>query len=62
MRPIDAPTAIPMVVVFERVFEVGGIVEFLAVEGFSVVLVLALPTLVDEGEVVVVLFFEQKSW
>lgn len=59
MRPIDAPTAIPIIVVLERVFDVGRVVEFVAVEGVSIVL--AAPVS-DVDEVAVVLVFEQKSW
>lgn len=56
MRPIDAPTPIPIVVVLESVLA-PGVAEPVAVEGVSVALALALVLVaVDEGE------SEQKSW
>lgn len=58
MRPIDAPTPIPIVVVLESVLA-PGVAEPVAVEGVSVALALALALVlvaVDEGE------SEQKSW
>lgn len=53
MRPIDAPTPIPIVVALERGLELGFVAEPVAVEGVSVALRLVA---VDEVEV------EQKSW
>ncbi|TLD23709.1 Guanine nucleotide-binding protein alpha-3 subunit [Venturia nashicola] len=55
MRPIDAPTPIPIFAALDMVFAPGFFAEYVADEGVSAVVALALVAVVDDE-------VEQKSW